>query len=430
MSLLNLNSTPAERMRRCSFAENFRSNREVIENGGAISGNPVIDDGATLDGTSDYVTYALDGHEFDSAEISIVIEFHPDFDYDENVEKYLYDAPATSRHACLKRDNASNNELVILLGDTIIASIAAATYSPYWNVGTKNVLVVSGTTGDTSVWLNGNNILANDATSWSPKRPAQIFIGTRNDSIGPFDGKITQFKVFHSLLNVQDAAAFYNNTMYTYQDRAIVNLPMLAAQHDPTNTRALDISGNGNHASYTAGATAPTKRSTRGYSFDGGDNFESGTITIPSVDNFTFGCVIQGQSLSVTDYIMTISDSALTNIFGIVSIVNGELRFYSGGGLSANKASYSIDSTSLFTVIGVHDGTDTMIYVNGVKGTDAATPLNPDLGGTQLLYIGIRPGGGNIYTGDIQQVIVLPFYLSSIQVADLHLRMMRGVNDV
>ncbi len=79
MSRLLNNSTPAERERGFSFAETFESQAKVALNGGSVTGTLTIDFGATLDGTNDSITHNLQGHEFDSANISIVVEFWPDF---------------------------------------------------------------------------------------------------------------------------------------------------------------------------------------------------------------------------------------------------------------------------------------------------------------------------------------------------------------
>jgi len=48
MSLLNKNSTPAERARGCVFAENFESQALVEQNGGTVVGAPGLDFGGGI----------------------------------------------------------------------------------------------------------------------------------------------------------------------------------------------------------------------------------------------------------------------------------------------------------------------------------------------------------------------------------------------
>lgn len=210
MTLLAYNSTPAERARYCSFAERAESSWHVAENGGVITGTPIINFGATLDGTNDYLTYTLQGQEFNSANISIMVECWPGFDYDANDNYYLIDTPDLYRYLIYKRNNTGSNVLEIYLGNTSIAQIPSATYGPYWLPSQRNVLLVSGTSGNTNAWLNGSQILTADATLWVQKLPAQLFIGARHSGIGLFDGVINQVKIFKSLLTADDALNYYN----------------------------------------------------------------------------------------------------------------------------------------------------------------------------------------------------------------------------
>ena len=89
MTLLCVNSTPAERARGCVFAEKCESAGKVVRNNGVINGTPTIHFGATLNGTTDGIEYALCGNEYDSNEISIVFEFTPHFNYDDNTNFWL-----------------------------------------------------------------------------------------------------------------------------------------------------------------------------------------------------------------------------------------------------------------------------------------------------------------------------------------------------
>ena len=211
MSLLQYNSVPAERSVGCVFAENFESNWHVQENGGAISGSPVINHGATFDGAADYITYRLQGHEFNAANISIVIEFYPDFNYSDNVECYFIDSTDPYRYIIYKKPIGGGYQLDIYLGNTQIASILPATYGGSWLQSERNVLVVSGTSGATNAWLNGTQILTSDASAWTPDAPTELYVGSRFNATGLFDGVISSVKVFQSLLTGEDAENYYTH---------------------------------------------------------------------------------------------------------------------------------------------------------------------------------------------------------------------------
>ena len=91
--VLNQHTTPAERVRGARWADHFQSQAEVIDVGGTVTGSPVfsIENGVTLDGTNDYLTYILTGREFFSDPISFVIEATPDF-ADDGVDHFLFAA--------------------------------------------------------------------------------------------------------------------------------------------------------------------------------------------------------------------------------------------------------------------------------------------------------------------------------------------------
>ncbi len=168
--------------------------------------------GADFDGTNDYVTYTIPSTLFStSPEISIVMEFTPDFAYDDNAVTTLYSSTSND-YRVYKNNNAGNNVLGIVLKNTLVEEIASATYSAYWNQNARNVLVVSGTTGDTDVWLNGTQILTNDAAPWVPAGAnVSLFVGSAEGGTQRFDGEIHAISIYSGLLDGTDATNLYNS---------------------------------------------------------------------------------------------------------------------------------------------------------------------------------------------------------------------------
>jgi len=217
MSLLTSNSTPAERNIGCVFSETFVNNERVIKNGGTIIGTPPINFGANFDGTNGYIIYGLAGNEFNSDEISIVCEFYPDFEPTYNANEILYDTPSNA-YRIIKLNNGNGNSLLVYCGITIISNVSVATYSPFWNIGARNTIVVSAVSGSNKVWLNGNEI-SNTSTAWTTVSGTVLYIGAPTSASKFFDGKITKLQIFNSLLTAQDALNFYNNSTYNYQNQ-------------------------------------------------------------------------------------------------------------------------------------------------------------------------------------------------------------------
>ena len=85
MTMLIKNTLPAERVRGCIFAEQFRNTPDIIENRGKITGALTFDDnGAYFDGNS-YISYGNAGYSeylglFTPADdVSILVECFNDF---------------------------------------------------------------------------------------------------------------------------------------------------------------------------------------------------------------------------------------------------------------------------------------------------------------------------------------------------------------
>ena len=129
--------------------------------------------GYSCDG-GDYFDIASTG-AFNNDEITLAWEFYPAFAATDLVwTGFLYTSGANEYF--VYRD-AGAGQLPVYLGTTFIASIAAATYAPYWYKGCRNVLIVSGKSGKNNVWLNGVRILTDNAVAWTKRDPATTRIG-------------------------------------------------------------------------------------------------------------------------------------------------------------------------------------------------------------------------------------------------------------
>jgi len=433
---LTSNSTPAERAVGCVFAENFVSNAEVIKNGGTVTGDPTIDFGATFDGTTDYISYVLDGKEFNSDELSIVIEFNPDFEADDDEDHCLMGGGSSDDYWLLKH-NA--NSIRLDLGNTTIGYIPLLDYQSYWNVGSRNVIVVSGTSGNTSVWLNGNVILDEKNTVWTETIIDNMTIGSRHSSKSSFFvGTISNFQVYKSLLTAQDALNFYNNDTYNYRNKAVLDLPMGMAQHDPTNVRCLDVSGNGKHAQFGDGSTSttyPTKQTTHGYDFDGGD-YLTGTATgLFNSAEISIVCEFYPDFATDDDVSAFLLSSTDTTEYRIQKFNNFEANvlFMKLGDTSFGiaEATYSpywyVGQKNVLVISGTTGATD--VWLNGhqilTADNTAWSPTNP-----ANFWIGSNYNAASLFNGKITGFQVYPFLLTPTQVQDIQIDSNKKINNV
>jgi len=266
------NAQACERERGLRFCETFENATEVVNNGGVITGSPVVNNGATLDGINDYIISAIDNLNYANG-LSYEFKFIPNFAKNDNVFRHIFDTEALSRYYIF-RD--ANSNILFNVGNLNI-TVIYADYQGYWNDFEENTISFKADSSTGKIYLNNNEIKSFSTTSWNKSSPSQIVLGARNTTFASkFDGTIISSKWFNKALTAQELANYYNNTIFKYEESTEVNLPMGLAQHDPDNDRALDMSGNGNNAT----VNGCVKLQKRGYSFDGVDDYFSDLPTL------------------------------------------------------------------------------------------------------------------------------------------------------
>jgi len=422
MSKLVANSTPAERRRGCIFAENFVNQAEVEANGGTLTGTPTINNGATFNGTTDFITYNSSDVDWSAyTNLSIVIEFEPDFADDGALHNFIQNAD----YSMVK---FTNDALISELGGSVNMAVSPyATYGTYWNENGRNVIVLSATSGNNELFLNGVSISADTADAWTPTEQTNLAVGATTGGAGKYVGTINKIRVFNTKLTLQEATDYYNNATYGYRNQQVVHLPMRMEDHDPTNSRTLDVSGGGFHATFGAGAATPTKLPSHGYGCGGNDYMNFGAA-LPNSGGHTIAALIKNVpditalQRIVTSYPGGPQTNGLYISTGTVvyALTDGTDNINITGTMAANTAQ---------TVIGTMASDKTMkLYLNGEQ-VDTDTYLYDlvfnswDIGrleGVDIQYI----------IGDILDVQMWTFELTPLQVKDLHLRLFKQVNNV
>lgn len=240
-----------------------------------------------------------------------------------------------------------------------------------------------------------------------------------------FKGNIKNAMVFNTALDADEIAAYYNGSMFKYDDFCVCDLPFDIAHHDTVNKRSLDVSGYNNHATWgdsVTSTTFPTKlANSRGYSFDGGDYMR--TPILPTV--------------KMSSYIMlnrtTIGNNSLWGSVGAGyilrwgcddTVTTGGMRLYVGTG-AALVAPLRNTFAPLSYCMRNDQAAKQWISENGVeivKDTSATrNPINGYpicLGGLNIAGVWSPYMRGNIYTFKHYDGI----FLNTMQCMDLDIR--------
>ncbi|MCK5019281.1 MAG: hypothetical protein KAS32_19635 [Candidatus Peribacteraceae bacterium] len=261
------------------WRERFESPGKVAANGVTLVGAPVPSQGLPLNGTSQYGTKAFPlGLR---TEFCGILEFLPNFAHDDGVLTYLQSS--TGDTYAVYKDAGDN--LVIELGGTVIESIAAGVYGVYWLTGERNRLALSTTGTLTNAWLNGTQILTNDATGWTASPPADLVIGSSAGGGDYFDGTIYGLDYRAGLFVQADIDALESGDMFNWQNRTSLYLDLRDAVIDGTTDHTTDRSPNGH--TVLLGDGAGTGRPTfeaPGLTFDDVNDY----LTLPADPTGTF----------------------------------------------------------------------------------------------------------------------------------------------
>lgn len=208
----------------------------------------------------------------------------------------------------------------------------------------------------------------------------------QTSSLFSLDGNLRDFKLFNTDLSDKEIEDYYNNSTFNYENKAIVNLPMGLAEHDITNVRTLDRSGKGSNALLGDGITSttyPTKSADSGYLFTSANSQYMTT-------DFALKPITAYSALTLAAWVNFSTTPSLQNLIGVGSSGDRDLigvgveggvgtntNITFGHFHSAHSWQYA-DSTIVpipgiwYHIVGVNDGTDLKIYVQGkLMATDA-----------------------------------------------------------
>jgi hypothetical protein len=433
MSLLNKYSTPAERQRKCSFAERFDGPAEVARNGGVPTGSVTwVNNGLQLNTTTSYVEYSTRSANANQpwTVYGGVVEFTPTFAPDDGLSHYLVSTSANS-YGVYKHSASS---LRVLVGGTQVISAAIAEYSAYWKINEVNRLAWACINASSYLYLNGTLIKFSN-TAWTAAAITSFTIGASANS---FVGIIHSVKIFTSAstaqnLTTRDLEVLSAGTTYTYWQSATCIMDGMAANYDIANYRHLDLSGNGNHVllGNGAGTGTPTKLSTQGYNFV---SASSQYMSVPlAAWPGTAGTLLLDVSVSTNAAAHSLfgTDHTSGGNFEVFSSVSGANdRIIMGNGTGQTACNLGADFRWNKIIVGTTWLTSSTVkgYTQGAfvasSNIGATTPYTP----TTSWWLGRYDS--SYLTGTLRSFLSFSRELSSIQIADATLQMQKWRNKI
>lgn len=314
-----------ERMRGCSFAENFVTEDRLLVNNGVVTGSGVtVNRLITFDGTQ-----------------------HVDFDI---VPQAL---PATA----VVRFSAAATSTGILLGNANLISGAPAdgfciwvdgdgvkaTYSDGTAIETALAVDLDYTNG--SVFTVSYNFAATAHTlrvnAETPATAATTTAGpigettavmVGGDGTDNFVGTIYRTRIFDATLTAGEHALYQNGTLTSFVDDAFANWNCDDFGNDTIGNRIWESTRSGRDLTLGDGSTASlfptytdyTDHLTQYYDFDGADDYLSGWPTMPAT--YTVSAALSADYPSGVPYVQQVNDSTIEDLLTVGGAFTGQLH--------------------------------------------------------------------------------------------------------
>lgn len=332
------------------FKENFQS-RVRVEQGGATivgTGTTFSKDGVTFDGNGNLL-YTVSGSKLLCGTLAFRVVFTLGFAGNDGVLHYFIDAATSTPAARFAITKDASNNIVVTAGNAAVLTVAYATWNAQLVAG-KNTLIVSTTTGATTAWLNGTSI-GTSATAWTFAISTLFAIGSSVASANRFVGTIHAVEIYGNVATAVDEPYLRNGNLISKLDDYLLCLPggpIYARSSDGLYVApALGKAGVREVLAGSDGITTaqfPSIVNPRGYSFDGGDQFNCGDN-----DQFSFTTGAADKPFS---------------LFCLASQVVGAVAFLIGKAAASNNGEYNL---ALFPV-----GANVRVYFTQVDETAVA----------------------------------------------------------
>ncbi len=432
--------TAEERAAGLLFREEFRSRDSVEKGGGTIGGTGCTfgPNGMVLDGNG-YVTY----NTFEATSKlrnSITIRF--EFTWGEAINataQKVFFGSGSLQYLLFKQSSGGNHRLDVYLGGVLLTPIAYATWSAAVVAG-RNTFIISGTSGATTVYLNGV-VIGTSATAWSLSRSSGLTIGAYPGGSTPAVGTVHAFEIWGNAATAVDEPYLRQKTLISKLDEPLIVLPGKSFYKRAADSKYVtEVQGKAGIREAlmgSDGATAtqfPSIVKPRGFSFDGGDQINLGdndqfSFTTGSVDlPFTLAALVRLTNLADYMHIFAKGTTVSTGEYLFyINVTAGTLTMMltdnTTGGYIYRYTAFNVKPGSDYVFVGTYSGsglvTGLAIYADGVR-VDLASA---GAGYTRMRNTALPLTIGSTATYHLNGNVVLPqifdFELSPMQVKSL-----------
>jgi len=241
--------------------------------------------------------------------------------------------------------------------------------------------------GDVTDSVGGNNGTVTNISSWVSQWK---FDGNVNDSVGANNGTIT----------------YHTNLKRLYKFESNLN--------DSTGAAA-----NGTLAAGTA--TYVTGQEGSAFSFDGSSYITASDTGLPtgtnvvSVSSWVYFPAFSGNQV-ITEY----GNEVAGNSFLLLFDSTGKLNF-SNRSTTTVISTTSLSVNTWYYITTVYNGTNALVYINGVLDKTTAITVNTTLGGANKLSLGAAGDGTSKITGRLDEFRYYNIALTQAQVSALYM---------
>lgn len=188
-------ATPAEVQSGCVFASSFNDMGDIISDGWTVVNSPKVTSKGLRFTNNEYLTKSVPELAYIRPNMSIVIEFWPDFAADEAVTRGLFSGWEGIGPIMFSIHRSSSQQLQVWCAGVVLAACTLGEFSPYWRQGKRNLLTVtSGAT--TKMYLNGV-LIKNSGSLFTTQNITAVHVGRTYNLTGNFIGTMGEIKVFY-----------------------------------------------------------------------------------------------------------------------------------------------------------------------------------------------------------------------------------------
>lgn len=365
-----INGTKEEIQRGLVWSPNFGTRHLFDAAGSDIrAGSVVVQNGLEFVTSSGQcgVAYTQRGNHDGKIEdnVSFIIEFVPTWEANDNTTHFFFND--SNLYHRLYHDG-SDNAIVYEDYYSNEIRISLATYGAYWRINAVNQIAFSmDTSNGHNAFLNGQQILTADATSYEGFRFVDFMIGADYATNYPVEAKYNFVKLFSVSLESQELSDYWTKSNYTYNDGATVLLPCDMRNHDPDAGVARDVSKKRNDFTIAGGL----EKIDNGFGYRG-NGTDAYLVNDSPVVSMTTPWWVALKILNCDDRIFSNGSTSLSDPYLVLRVVSGSLLVRMDNDadttiLAETSAFDQLEDGNAHTIIFGDNLGDACLYIDGVE---------------------------------------------------------------